>query len=156
MATLKQLGLIQRIGSDKNGFWVVAKEGEKVLYNGSVNGNVNGSVNIFEELSERQKDIVIFIQNIGQNITGDVAENVAEKSKVNTKYLADKLGVSRKTIQRELAELVDRQIVQWVGSDKTGHWEMTYPSNVPQDGSENVAQNVADVAQNVAEKSKKQ
>lgn len=160
LATLKQLGLIQRIGSDKNGFWAVAKEGENVLYNGSVNGNVNGSVNIFDELSERQKDIVIFIQNIGQNITENVAqnvaENVAEKNKVNTKYLADKLGVSRKTVQRELAELAERQIVQWVGSDKTGHWEVTCPSNVPQDDPRNVPQDGSEnVAQNVAVKSKK-
>ncbi len=66
--------------------------------NSSVNGNINVSVN--------------------------VAQNVAQKHKVNTQYLAEKLGVNRKTIQRELAELVEKHIVQWVGPDKNGHWKV--------------------------------
>ena len=116
-------------------------------YSGEVqNGHHDGSVNVAEELSERQKLMIEAIQN--------VAQNVAQKHKANTQYLADKLGVNRKTIQRELADLVEKHIVQWVGSDKLGHWEVTCPPNVPlnvpQDGSVNVAQKVADVAKDVA------
>jgi predicted HTH transcriptional regulator len=77
---------------------------------------MNISVNVAQELFERQKLINHEIQN--------VAQNVAQKHKVNTQYLAEKLGVNRKTIQRELAELVEKHIVQWVGPDKLGYWEV--------------------------------
>ena len=51
---------------------------------------------------------------------GYVAVNVA----VNTKYLSERLSVNRKTIQRDLATLQERKLIQWVGADKTGHWEI--------------------------------
>ena len=51
---------------------------------------------------------------------GYVAVNVA----VNTKYLSERLSVNRKTIQRDLATLQEQKLIQWVGSDKTGHWEI--------------------------------
>ena len=53
-------------------------------------------------------------------ILRDVAVNVA----VNTKYLSERMHVNRKTIQRELVGLQEHKLVQWVGSDKTGHWEI--------------------------------
>ena len=83
---------------------------------GSENKAVNVPENVPEELSERQRIIM--------KILIDVAENVAERIKVNTKYLSERLGVNRKTIQRDLAELVEKHIVRWVGPDKGGHWEV--------------------------------
>ena len=121
-------------------------------YSGEVQGEVQndthgGILNVAVELSERQKLIILAIQN--------VAQNVAQKNKVNTQYLAETLGVNRKTIQRELADLVEKHIVQWVGSDKLGHWEVTcppnVPQNVPQDGSINGSINDIDVAVNEAD-----
>ena len=73
----------------------------------------NADVNaVAEELTERQKDIL--------EILRDVAVNVA----VNTKYLSERMHVNRKTIQRDLVGLQEHRLVQWVGSDKTGHWEI--------------------------------
>ena len=43
---------------------------------------------------------------------------------VNTKYLSKKLNVNRKTIQRDITYLQEKKLIQWVGSDKTGHWEI--------------------------------
>ena len=54
-------------------------------------------------------------------------KDVAEKVAVNTKYLSERLGVNRKTIQRDVVVLQERQLIQWVGSDKTGHWEIILP-----------------------------
>ena len=71
------------------------------------------AVNVAEELSERQRAIVEIIKN-------NVAVNVA----VNTKYLSERLGVNRKTIQRDVVALQEKHLIQWVGSDKTGHWEI--------------------------------
>ena len=78
----------------------------------------NADVNaVAEELTERQKDIL--------EILRDVAVNVA----VNTKYLSERMHVNRKTIQRDIVGLQEHRLVQWVGSDKTGHWEIVEDNN---------------------------
>ncbi|MBR1516045.1 MAG: HTH domain-containing protein [Paludibacteraceae bacterium] len=53
-------------------------------------------------------------------IIKDVAVDVA----INTKYLSDRLEVNRKTIQRDIRVLQEKQLIQWVGPDKGGHWEI--------------------------------
>ncbi len=73
--------------------------------------------NVAEELTERQRFIIELVK---KGITDDVALNVA----VNTKYLSQKLNVNRKTIQRDIAYLQERKLLQWVGSDKTGLWKI--------------------------------
>ena len=82
-------------------------------------GNV--ADNIKNKLSDRQR---IIIELVAKGVADDVAQNVA----VNTKYLSEKLNVNRKTIQRDIAYLRERKLIQWVGSDKTGHWELLMPS----------------------------
>lgn len=69
----------------------------------------NVAVNVAEQPTERQ----IIIYNTIKN-------NVA----VNTKYLSELLNLNRKTIQRDLLVLRDKQLIQWVGSAKTGHWQV--------------------------------
>lgn len=73
----------------------------------------NVAVNVAEELTERQQNIIRLIENC-------VAQNVA----VNTKYLSEKLNVNRKTIQRDMAYLQERKLIQWIGPDKTGQWKI--------------------------------
>jgi predicted HTH transcriptional regulator len=70
----------------------------------------NVAVNVAEQLSVRQ--IVIY---------STIKSNVA----VNTKYLSEQLNLNRKTIQRDLLVLRDKNLIQWIGSAKTGHWEVT-------------------------------
>lgn len=43
---------------------------------------------------------------------------------VNVPNLAKRFNVSEKTIRRELYVLRDLNLIQFVGSDKTGHWEV--------------------------------
>lgn len=74
---------------------------------------LNVADNVADELTDRQR--VIF------NIIGmDVADDVA----VNTRYLANILGVNRKTIQRELSVLVEKDLIQWIGDDRSGCWQL--------------------------------
>ena len=73
----------------------------------------NVTVNVAEELTERQQNIIRLIEDC-------VAQNVA----VNTKYLSEKLNVNRKTIQRDMAHLQERKLIQWIGPDKTGQWKI--------------------------------
>ena len=73
--------------------------------------------NVAEKLTERQS---IILSMIGKRVADDVAQDVA----VNTKYLSEKLNVNRKTIQRDVRHLLEKKLIQWVGSDKSGHWEI--------------------------------
>lgn len=73
----------------------------------------NVAVNVAEELTERQQNIIRLIEDC-------VAQNVA----VNTKYLSEKLNVNRKTIQRDMAHLQEKKLIQWIGPDKTGQWKI--------------------------------
>lgn len=81
---------------------------------------VNVAVNNGVELSERQKNI---LKLIGTGTLVD-EKNVAVNVAVNTKLLAEKLGLNRKTIQRELNHLQKQGVIRWVGADKNGHWEL--------------------------------
>lgn len=73
----------------------------------------NVAEDVAEELTERQQNIIRLIEDC-------VAQNVA----VNTKYLSEKLNVNRKTIQRDMAHLQERKLIQWIGPDKTGQWKI--------------------------------
>jgi ATP-dependent DNA helicase RecG len=77
----------------------------------------NVADNVAEELPGRQRIIIDLIE---KSVVDNVAQNVA----VNTKYLSEKLNVNRKTIQRDMAYLQERKLIQWVGPDKGGHWEI--------------------------------
>lgn len=39
--------------------------------------------------------------------------------------MADTLGVSESTIEKELKEIADVDIIKRIGSRKTGHWQIT-------------------------------
>lgn len=43
---------------------------------------------------------------------------------VNVPNLASMLGVSEKTIKRDIAAMQSAGLIKRVGSDKTGHWEV--------------------------------
>jgi Fic family protein len=66
--------------------------------------------NVADDLTDRQRNILDIIRNVAVNVA------------VNTKYLSERLGVNRKTIQRDAVALQEKHLIQWVGSDKTGHW----------------------------------
>lgn len=84
----------------------------------------NVADNVADKLTERQTLIL-------KTIAAFVADNVADKTVPNTKYLADSLRVSRKTVQRELSWLQDKKLIRWIGTDRSGYWEIVnhQPSN---------------------------
>ena len=79
-------------------------------------GSVNGSVNQ-TELTKRQQDIFALINKSG-NANGSV------KKGLTTKEIISKLNLSERTVYRELAVLKQLGLIQRIGSDKTGHWEV--------------------------------
>ena len=89
--------------------------------NGSeTNVPLNVAVSSVDELTERQRDI---LKLIASQETIEI-ENVPLNVPLNTKSLAEYLGLSRKTIQRELNWLQEQGTICRVGSKKNGHWEI--------------------------------
>ena len=64
------------------------------------------------QLTERQRKIYDAIKNVPVNVP------------VNVPNLASMLGVSEKTIKRDIAVMQSAGLIKRVGSDKTGHWEV--------------------------------
>ena len=54
--------------------------------------------------------------------TGDT--DVPLNVPLNTKSLAECMGLGRKTMQRELNWLQEQGAIRWVGAKKNGHWEI--------------------------------
>ena len=89
-------------------------EDKNVPVNDTVNVQVNDTI-IISQLTERQRKIYEAIKTGAINVPNNVQVNV----QVNIPNLAALFNVSEKTIRRDL------NLIQYVGSDKTGHWEVT-------------------------------
>ena len=99
-------------------------EDKNVPVNDTINDTVNVQVNdtiIISQLTERQRKIYEAIKTGAINVPNNVQVNV----QVNIPNLAALFNVSEKTIRRDLYVLRDLNLIQYVGSDKTGHWEVT-------------------------------
>ena len=95
-------------------------EDKNVPVNDTVNVQVNDTIKI-SQLTERQRKIYEAIKTGVINVPNNVQVNV----QVNILNLAALFNVSEKTIRRDLYVLRDLNLIQYVGSDKTGHWEVT-------------------------------
>lgn len=71
------------------------------------------TVTEYADLTVRQRKIMQLMK-----------ENVALNVALNSNMLAEKLQVSRKTIERDMAVLQNKGLVYRVGSNKTGYWKI--------------------------------
>ena len=98
--------------------------------------------------SESSEDVVITIWRkniyqkdyVAQNVIVDVAQNVSQSSTekrlaevltlvatmkhITQKEIAERLCVIRRTINRDLDLLRASYRIEWIGSPKTGYWEV--------------------------------
>ena len=93
----------------------------------TVNVPVNDTIKL-SQLTERQRNIYEIIKsdtvNGTVNGTVNVPVNVPINVPINTSGLATIFNVSEKTIKRDLYVLRDLNLIKYVGSNKTGHWEV--------------------------------
>lgn len=73
------------------------------------NASVNASVNAKTKISTTQHQIL---------------ELLTENSEITIKAIADKLEMHESTIVRNIKKLKEQGIIERIGSDKTGHWEI--------------------------------
>lgn len=86
----------------------------------NVTNGVDGTINVTKELSERQRDILKFLAinaNVGVN-------RGVNHGAINSTIISENLGISPRTLTREMKALVDKGLIQWVGTRRSGHWEI--------------------------------
>lgn len=73
------------------------------------------------------KDDANGIKNVAktEDTKNQICEIMKDNSKITQKELADRLGVSKRTVQRMIESLVWEDKVIRVGSKRSGHWEVT-------------------------------
>ena len=94
--------------------WTTEKEFERpstAQDNGMANAQVSNA-----ELTDRQRRIYEIIKSGTLNDTAN--------GTVNAQNLSVVLGISLRTTKRNLYVLRDMNLIHYVGSDKTGHWEV--------------------------------
>ena len=86
--------------------------------NDGVNGEnvAPGGKNVAVELTKTEKKILEFLMN---------SEGMSMNSEgMSTRSLAASIGADRKTIQRGTKRLIDKDLIERVGSDQTGVWKV--------------------------------
>ena len=76
-------------------------------------------INMYEQLTERQRSIIMLIQECTP-----INEPINEPINVSRSKMAEQLGMTVSTLRRELKQLQDMGLIQRVGSRKTGRWEL--------------------------------
>jgi ATP-dependent DNA helicase RecG len=81
---------------------------------GQIGGQIELVERLVEGLVESQKKIVIL---------------VAENPKISKKDMSEKIGISTTAIDKNIEALKKKNIIKRVGSDRSGSWQIMYPSN---------------------------
>lgn len=79
---------------------------------------------ISEEHVQEKQEIYHIPSNIAVNddLKQSIVECMRSEPTITTTEIADKLGVTRRTVARKIKELKENDMIERVGSDKTGYW----------------------------------
>lgn len=77
-----------------------------------------------EFLKISSNNVTINPQDTERDVTASIEANLTADPFITAEELAELLGVTKRTILRNLAKLQDAGRVRRVGSNKTGHWEV--------------------------------
>jgi len=108
LKSLKDKGIVNRVGNHRTGHWEITEQAIEPA--GLVDRLVERWV---DELVESQLEIIRLM---------------AQNPKITKKEMAEKVGVSTTTIDKNIDTLKDKKLVRRIGSDRSGHWEIIYKS----------------------------
>ena len=106
------------IGFDKQPEYSISDNGIIVtLYN--MNYNEKENVGINEAQNEAQNDGKKLDLNSRKNLIMNI---IRENDKITRKEIISKIGISKATLERDLAELRKDNKIEYIGSSKNGKW----------------------------------
>ena len=125
--SLKDKGIIRRVGSAKGGYWEIRQGNEPI--------NPSDGETVVETVVETVEKTG---KTVGKTVgkTGKTVEKTAEKlvgiikvnSKVTIKELSSLLNITRRGVEEQIKSLKDKGIIRRVGPAKGGHWELLQQS----------------------------
>ncbi len=101
ITNLKEKGVIERIGADKGGHWIVVHN-EEIIKKGSEKSSEKGS----EKSSEK---IIKFIKL---------------NNKITITELAEKIAISTRAVEKQITNLKEKGVIERIGADKGGYWKI--------------------------------
>ena len=89
------------------------------------NGNANVFIKFILKTINSSLDKIIknssFVMNDIQN---KIIELITNNNKITQNEIADTIGVNVRTIKRNFKVLIDNSVIERIGSDKTGYWQI--------------------------------
>ena len=86
--------------------------------NGIIDGTISGAIDK-EGLVERLVDGLVESQQ-------KIVKLIANNAQISKKEMAEQIGISTTAIDKNITRLKDKNIIQRVGSDKSGHWKINF------------------------------
>ena len=108
--------------------YVVISGYDKVMehMNNVTNENgVDGTINVTKELTERQREILQFLLINAKNGVNDGTNRGVN----NSLDISEKMKISTRTLTREMQILKEKGFVRWIGTRRSGHWEIVEKDN---------------------------
>ena len=100
-----------------NGVESSSEHFEHASVNGIVNDTVNGTANGIVDGTGKTISTVV-------STADRIIEAIRTNGQITYDGLAEVVGMSRRTISREIKTLLSNGVIRRVGPDKTGHWEV--------------------------------
>lgn len=108
--SLKEIGVLKRIGSNKKGHWQLECSNDE--HEGSLEvfaKNKGISDGVSDRLVENQKKMLLLI---------------AKKHQISKRELSESIGISETNISKHLKSLREIGVLNRIGSNKKGHWQI--------------------------------
>jgi predicted HTH transcriptional regulator len=138
---LKSKGIIKRIGSDKNGYWIIKKihyfdekwmkknveKNVKMTVENTVEMTVKKNVDsTVEKTSEKNINTENILDTLTLSKLSETAKiilnEISKNPNVTIKELMQTTQLSRRGIEYNLKKLKDNKIIKRIGSDRSGYW----------------------------------
>ena len=102
---------------------------QEEYYSSIAQCHINGNANVFIKfiLKMINSSLDKFIKNsqfIINEIQNRIIELIANNNYITQNEIAKILGVNVRTIKRNFKVLIDNSIIERIGSDKTGYWNI--------------------------------
>ncbi len=121
---LKKKAVIQRIGANKGGHWII-NETEVSKLNYSVNSSDTG-----EESSQKSSEKSSLKTSQKSSLKSSlkssekILEYMKDNPKITTKELALEIGITERAVKKQVSLLKKRGDISRIGTDKSGYWEV--------------------------------
>ena len=80
--------------------------------------------NILDNREMQIKDVSTKEEKSSQKSSQKILELIAQNPKITTTEMAETLGISRRSIAKQITNLKNNNQLRRIGPDKGGHWEV--------------------------------